>query len=244
MAEARYSTNLDKLKKGFFGSGLNKLKAGYVYENGEYVKVWSGATKVSYYDEETLLGIEEIDEGDDVLHPSIVPVKENYTMVGWSTTNSEEGYVTELTAEGEEMTLYAVFVPDTVTAVVGTVSDDNYRASVHNRKYVTGTLGQHDALATGSVGPGWVSAGFDITVSLGFYGKAVVKSNLQTYWIRGDGNPSYTYMGNSTTAGRKTKTLTSDGRVYGSARVYVDDAYWAATSGVESVVLSEPIAWT
>lgn len=129
MAEGRYSTLLKKIKKGYIGTGtgMAKLKAGYEWENGEYVKIWSGATLVSYYDGDTLLGTEEVDEGEDVLRPNIDTTKQGYTLVGWSTTGDESDIVTELTAQGDTMTLYAVYFANSITVVSnGTILNSRY----------------------------------------------------------------------------------------------------------------------
>lgn len=115
MAEGRYSTLLEKMKKAYIGtgSGMDKLKAGWKWENGQYVKIWSGATVVSYYDGDTLMGTEEVDEGEDVLHPSFSTSKEGYTLYGWGLNSDER--ITSLVASGETMTLYAIYTANTKT---------------------------------------------------------------------------------------------------------------------------------
>lgn len=101
--------------------------------------VWSGASLVSYYDGATLLGTEEVDEGEDVLRPSaIVPTKTNYTHVGWSTSNGGER-VTTLVATGEPMNLYAVFVPNTLVIasydIQKSTDTGGYHCNVINSSY-------------------------------------------------------------------------------------------------------------
>lgn len=115
-AHGYFSIDKDKIKHmSFFKNGShNRVRNGWVYKNGAYIHVWSGASVVHYYDNTTLLGTEEVDEGEDVLHPSIDTTKSNYTLVGWSTEpNDLNKQVTSLVATGEEMNLYALYLPNT-----------------------------------------------------------------------------------------------------------------------------------
>ena len=115
-AHGYFSIDKDKIKHmSFFKNGShNRIRNGWVYKNGAYIHVWSGASVVHYYDNTTLLGTEEVDEGEDVLHPSIDTTKSNYTLVGWSTEpNDLNKQVTSLVATGEEMNLYALYLPNT-----------------------------------------------------------------------------------------------------------------------------------
>jgi hypothetical protein len=115
-----------KLVKLF--KGTTKVK--YIYKGTD--KVWSGASIVSYYDGETLLGTQEIDEGVDVLRPNITTAKEGYTLYGWGLTSDATERVESLVASGEPMTLYAIYTANSVTAVSN--------GSIINSDYVTGSV--------------------------------------------------------------------------------------------------------
>lgn len=109
---------LNKIRHAYvFNNGeFKKLRKAWYFKNGEFHQVWSGASEVSYYDGNTLLGIEEVDEGEDVLHPSLSTAKENYTLVGWKQAVYGDK-VLELNATGEPMVLYAMYLPNTYNAV-------------------------------------------------------------------------------------------------------------------------------
>lgn len=134
MPAARFSTGLSKIKKGLFSTGLTKIKAGYMYESGEWNKVWSFGSEVSYYDDDTLIGKEDVDEGRDVLHPSLtMPIKEGYTFCGWTLENGTYDKVTELVATEQPMTLYAMYLPNSINALGNAryISGSTYTSEAH-----------------------------------------------------------------------------------------------------------------
>ena len=89
--------------------------------------------KVSYYDGSTLLGTKRYSRGRDVLHPSLtMPTKSGYTFIGWATTNSEDDWVGTLVATNEPITLYAIYIANSITVVSN--------GSNLNSKYVSGTF--------------------------------------------------------------------------------------------------------
>lgn len=106
------------------------------------VKVWSGATVVYYYHGSTLLGTKEVDEGNDVLRPSgISTAIGGYTMIGWATSNSESSIVTSLNASGETMTLYAIYLPNSYTAVRAELnSGGGTNISKQDTNYISGNI--------------------------------------------------------------------------------------------------------
>jgi len=243
MAEARYDTLLTKLRKAFVGTGTgyNKLKAGYVYENGTYVKVWSGATKVYYYDGNTLLGMEEVAEGEDVLHPSVSTSKEGYTLYGWTNENGSEERVTTLKASGEEMTLYALYTSNTpITIATGSITgaayEPNYTPGTKNTNYITGDIGDKVSLY---YNVGTNTKTFAFTLNKKRYGKAQVVFCKGTQGNGVSKLDNQTFSNNSVfeniASGTHTFTLTIEND-YAST--------WAINaSGIKSLVLSEPIAW-
>ena len=94
---------------------LGDKKVKLIYQGS--IKVWSGASVVSYYDGATLMGTEEVEEGEDVLHPSFNTAKSGYTLYGWSTTSGSETRKESLAATGEPMILYAIYIVNSLTVV-------------------------------------------------------------------------------------------------------------------------------
>ena len=248
MANARYSIGLSKLKKAFFGSGLDKLKAGYMYENGAYVKVWSGATRVSYYDGETLLGTENVEEGEDVLHPSFSTSKENYTLYGWATESGTETREETLTASGDTMTLYAIYLPNTLTVYQAHLSGGSYVVDSKNDNYVSGTFQLN---LNASYGENSGRAYFDLLK--GHYNTATVTAyaefdrhdsgGLSAGYAEYDN--SYILSGYNPSGSSGSKNFTSaEGRhsLYvwvKSYSTYFQNGYACITK----ILLSNPVAW-
>lgn len=247
MAEARYSTLLEKMKKAYIGTGtgMAKLKAGYEWKNGEYVKVWSGATKVFYYDGETLMGMEEADEGKDVLHPSFSTTKSGYTLCGWKLSQSDTTRVESLTAIGDTMTLYALYLPNTLTIAsgyfewVGSGADVTYHSTAWNTQYLSGSPNVDAEL--------WYRGGdltntSTFTLNKGYYSTASAR-------VGHEGRADY-HIGNfdgSNIGGGSSVTKTIDNGTHTmKARVYANDGsqtWQVSRTGVLSIVLSNPIAW-
>lgn len=122
-----------KLNRLYFGN--QKIKAVYFGTQ----KVWSGASLVTYYNGSTLLGTVEIDEGNTVLEPSYHPRKTNKFLIGWNTNPSATEPLEELVADGEPITLYAIFA-DAVAS--GSLSASVYRSGAQGggAEENTGTL--------------------------------------------------------------------------------------------------------
>lgn len=218
---------------------LGNKKVKYIFRGS--TKVWSGASVVSYYDGNTLLGTEEVDEGEDVLRPSIDTSKSGYTLVGWSTTEDKNGYVESLVATGEPMTLYAVYLPNSITVVQGSVSEGNYSLTLRNSEYVNGNCGNHDARAGYYVGPGSISSGFNINLQMGFYQNGTLNFALLN---TAPFDVSTSYMGSPTTLGSHSASISASGNYYGSTRGSVDwHTSGGTTGGISSLVLTNPRAW-
>lgn len=106
-----------------FYLGDKKVKS--IYQGP--TKVWSGASLVSYYDGATLMGTEEVEEGEDVLHPSFSTSKSGYTLYGWTTMSGSTERVEALTANGEPMILYAIYIINSLIVVdAGTILQPQY----------------------------------------------------------------------------------------------------------------------
>lgn len=91
------------------GSGMDSIKGAWTYAEGSWLNLWSGASLVTYYDGETLLGTAEVDEGQSVLNPSFHPRKNNKILYGWNTNPSATTPLNTLVADGEPITLYAIW---------------------------------------------------------------------------------------------------------------------------------------
>lgn len=242
MPAARFSTGLSKIKKGLFSTGLTKIKAGYMYESGEWNKVWSFGSEISYYDDDTLIGKEDVDVGRDVLHPSLtMPTKENYTFCGWTLENGTYDKVTELVATEQPMTLYAMYLPNSISALGNAryISGSTYTSEAHT-PYMEGgqpldssvsfTLNMHEYQNNSVVVvcQALYAGGIDNDQPWGY-------GMLDSYEIPKNSSRNYSNIANGThtvrTVGHTANE--SDARLTQELRCYVS-----------SLVLSNPVAWT
>ena len=127
---------------------------------------------ITYYDGSTVLGTERVRKDQDVLHPSItMPTKSGYTFVGWSTNTSVTNWKTTLVSTGEDMNLYALYVPNSNTVVSASLDGTNYNRTVFNTDYVSGST-LADAERWYSVGSLEATAAFSLNKR--FYASASV----------------------------------------------------------------------
>jgi len=206
------------------------------------VKIWSGASVVSYYDGTTLLGTEEIDEGSDVLHPSISTSKEGYTLVGWE-YNGEN--VTSLVATGEPMTIKTVYVANSITIASGSLNGWTWNGSVFYPTYVTSVWNTNYISGSAIAWDGgyWtqLSATSNFTLNKGYYQTASASFSYDgaKYGEYYSGAPTYRIDGVSTLS----KSLDN-----GSHSLYVfqaiDDEKVSVAFFIRSITLSNPTPWT
>lgn len=236
MPAARFGTGLNKIKKGLFSTGLAKIKAGYMYESGGWNKVWSFGSRVSYYDGDTLMGVEEIDDGQDVLHPSFSTSKQGYTLYGWATEADSDTREETMLATGEPITLYAIYVPNSVVVASGNASG----TSVWNTKYVGGG----SSVCVESYGDS-KSAYTTVTVDRKQYQNVSITIGANKDWGQGYSQPdnfydsvTQTYLPSGTTFSDRLSGMT-----YG-VHSFPIDHYERHTAWVSNITLSNPIAWT
>lgn len=239
--------DLNKIRHAYvFHDGeFKKLRKAWYFKNGEFHQVWSGASEVSYYDGNTLLGVEEVDEGEDVLHPSLDTSKTGYTLVGWK--NAYYGdQVTELTATGEPMALYAMYLPDTLTVASGYFQWDGYGAMVTyyntrwDSEYLTGSPSVSAEL--------WYSEGTKestayFTLNKKFYQTASITVGHEA---RAD-NATGRFDGTEISKGHTLTRTIGNGSHSMYARVIVgapSSTWHISRVGVTSLVLSNPTPWT
>lgn len=201
-----------------------------------------GGAKITYYDGMTELGYANVPTGQDVLHPSItVPTKTGKTFIGWSTTTSENNWVSELTANGQPMSLYAIYLDNTKTVVSnGTITDAKYvsgNVSVGvGAPWSTRTASASFALSKGRYATATcvAYAEFDNhnTQSLDVGDATFDGDNIIASWITGGEHGSKTYTINNGSHG-----------LFVSATAY-DNYVQNGSVRVNSLVLSNPIAWT
>ncbi|MDD6881773.1 MAG: hypothetical protein PUE18_09405 [Firmicutes bacterium] len=211
------------------------------------VKVWSGATVVYYYHGSTHLGTKEVDEGEDVLRPSgISTAISGYTMIGWATSNSESSIVTSLKASGEAMTLYAIYLPNSYTAVSASHSLGlGSSISKQDTKYISGSLFCSSGLNDGYVSPGTTSASASWTINLNRYRSVTITA--QTYESSyGSHSYSLTWDGSAVTQDSNavtTRTYSSNGTHTFVSTATMYNGYCAIGLGITSAVFSNPKPW-
>lgn len=239
------SNKFHRIKKIASGRYLTKIKEGWVFKDGIFQKVWSGASEVSYYDGDTLLGVEEVDEGEDVLHPSINTTKSGYTLYGWATTKGAEERITSLLATGEPMTVYAVYLPNTLTVFSADRINGNWTIYSKNDKYVSGGFIANAARATHYVGGGSADASASFSITLGAYQQANVSGRATAGGYGDVWNEHAYYDGTDYIDNYFSRTHTASGAHSLSAhgdssgnQSYLDVAIW-----IRGITLTNPIAW-
>ena len=236
-----------KIKKIASGGQLTKVKEAYVFKDGEFQKVWSGASEVSYYDGDTLLGTEEVDEGEDVLHPSINTAKSGYTLYGWATSKTATERVESLNATGEPMRVYAIYTPNSIlVAKSRRYTADSVKVDVWNTDYMSGSAYVN---VTTYGGPDTAYTTF--TINLGRYQNSSVKIWAYRYSIDDQGyghddpNSNITVDGVSKRTG-DVLTNTSGTHTMG-ALAWTNwgngERFVRMNGGLAEVILSNPIAW-
>ena len=199
---------------------------------------------ISYYDGSTLLGTQRVPKGRDVLHPRItVPSKSGKTFVGWSTTNSEANWVSSKVSDGNPLSLYAVYATSSLTVASGTITTEgtvsNYSGSILQPSFVSGNLGGKVEIW---YSPGPVSNSWVFNLQKRYYNTATVTVGA-AHW----GDCASSFDGTSFSGSSMSKAIASGNHtVYAYAHNTAEEGHgWAINStGVTSLVLSEPIAWT
>ena len=94
-------------KKAKLYLGNNKIKKMYSGEN----KIYSSGSIVTYYVDENVSYVEEVDSGESCLNPTtFTPTKNDWTFVGWREDTTASGSVLSSKIMGDSpITLYAVF---------------------------------------------------------------------------------------------------------------------------------------
>lgn len=227
-----------------FMLGTSKIKAFMLGTE----KVWSSGSVVSYYDGDTLLGTEEFEEGLDVLHPSIDTSKEGYTLYGWGTTTDIESKVGYLVATGEPITLYALYLPNSLTVALASLGSSQgwvrYTLTLLNSQYVSGgiqaTASGYNTWGGGDDQP--KESGTSFNLDLGLYGSATITVQFTTANGR---NFSSKFDGASVASGEtKTVTVSASGNHTLWAKGYAWYQSWCScVIAVTSIVLTNPQAW-
>ena len=234
-----------RIKKIASGRHFTKIKEGWVFKDGVFQKVWSGASEVSYYDGNTLLGIEEVDEGEDVLHPSIDTTKSGYTLYGWTTVKGSDERVTSLLATGEPMTVYAIYLPNTLTVFSGDRIGTKFDFSIKNTKYVNGGFIAVAARAAYIIGAGPSDGSASFSITLNAYQQASVtgRGNAGGYGITSDEHAYYD--GTDYVDANFNRTHTVSGEHLLSAHGHADNnqALLDVAIWIKNITLSNPIAW-
>lgn len=230
--------------KWYFGN--TKLKSFFHGDD----KVWTGASPVSYYEDNVLRATIDVDEGTDVLHPNLSMVKSGYTFVGWAQTNGGERVET-LVATGEPMTLYALFVPNTLVVAQGSMRPE-YNSIYRGWNFIYASGNVNANYVTGSVVSNVASTYQALTNTATF---TLNKRYYQTADLQllfgndGEANGSCafdgTHISHSLSASVDTKTFNniSDGNHTITSAIYATGDIRECTIGIGTLTLSNPTPW-
>lgn len=205
------------------------------------VKVYSSGSVISYYNGSTLLGTKEYDEGADVLRPGYSPTKSGYTFVGWSKTRNGSR-VTTLVAGSEPISLYAVFVANSLTILRASLTFSGvnpvYEVQSYDSNYISEPV---HAAATGWYNGAWNTEDTQsMYVSMGLYRTMTVEAI-------GNGFGGIQAKIDGTDCFGKTITKTySTGRyitMYAKGSHSDPGSWHLVRCGCTSIVLSNPPKW-
>lgn len=244
--------NFHKIKKMGVNRYLTKVKGGYLWDEAtqSFYRVWSGASEVSYYDGDRLIGVVDIDEGTDALHPSLDTTKEGYTLYGWSdqpNPTSEDRILTYV-ADGNPHNLYAIYLPNTLTVALSTVTPGlwvQYNKTLQNTKYVSGGLDAqaqgYNTWGGGDNQPKESSNSF--VINLGEYRNASITVKFGT----GNGESHRARFDGVSVASGEIKTVNVGAS--GSHTLWAYGEAWyqswcSCVIAVTNITLSNPRAWT
>ncbi len=245
---AYFGEGANKIKHiSFYHNGeMKKIKRVWQYHNGVYRQVWTGASTVNYYDGDTLLGTEEIDENEDVLRPTTIDTsKAGYTLYGWKASPDAKSRIERLVADGEAISLYAYYVPNTLVIASGTINSYGwciYTAGVWDANYINGSAFASAGRAGYYVGGGEAVASGSFYIALNEYQKASISYRCAS----GNGEDiSYQFDGINRNSGDYTTIVTRSGSHSMYTRgVTSYDSWTSSMVGITNITLSNPIAWT
>lgn len=247
----------------YFGENLNKIRHTYVYDDGEYKKlrkaflytngefkqVWSGASEVSYYDGDTLMGVEEVDEGEDVLHPSFSTTKQGYTLVAWKDALYGDP-LTELNATGEPMKVYALYLPNTLDVALGRMYYDPAYGQYSPYLVFTSDLWDSEYVSGKQVSDAsiWYREGqFDKTVSFKLDKKFYQTATITLKNMSRDGNSWGRLDSNREIPENSSRSWTIDSgthSIYSWGYNNAPNSWEYSYTGITKLTLSNPTPWT
>lgn len=252
---AYFGANKDKIRHiSLYKDGeFKKIRNAYLYKDGIYQRVWTGASIVTYYDGENIMGVEDVDEGADALHPPFSTAKEGYTLYGWKLAPNDKSRVEQKLGTGEPFSLYAYYVPNTLTVLTGSLSDWYYYHNINysrtiNPDYISGTTFL-------KLSREWSSEERNVSFYLALNEYQNADVSLQAKYMPNDtGNLS---VGNAKFDGQQWSSWNTSGTVNGhtftgvkggnhSVYLYVISYnYYDQVNavGVTNITLKNPIAW-
>lgn len=241
--------NLSKIRHAYVRNNgeFKKLRKAWYYKNGEFKQVWSGASEVSYYDGDTLLGVEEVDEGESVLHPDIDTSKTGYTLVAWKDAKYGDE-LDELLATGEPMRVYAMYLPNSILVAKSyRYNTDTVKVDVWNSDYMSGSA-YVQAVSYGAS----ITNNASFAINLGKYQNSSVKIWSYWYMVDADGyghddpNSPISVDGVSRRTGDILTNISGSHTM--SAHAFPNwgngERFVRMNGGLAEVTLSNPTPWT
>lgn len=247
---AYFGANKDKIRHiSLYKDGeFKKIRNAYLYKDGIYQRVWTGASIVTYYDGEDIMGVEEVDEGADALHPSFSTAKAGYTLYGWKLAPDDQSRVEQKLATGEPFSLYAYYVPNTIVICASSRSGSGATVSIWNPRYINGSAW----VKSESYGQSIVQTA-SFYIALNEYQNSTIRLWTHEYTIDEQGY-GHDYTGSMGIDSYNTTQYHDGDVLYNwsgnhTMRIHAfpnwgnGERFMRSTGGLANVTLSNPIAW-
>lgn len=244
---AYFGVNKEKIRHiSLYKNGeYEKIRNVYLYKDGIYQRVWTGASIVTYYDGEDIMGVEEVDEGEDALHPSFSTAKAGYTLYGWKLAPDDQSRVEQKLGTGEPFSLYAYYVPNTLVILSCNIVQALWCSRTEisrNTNYISGKPYADVGMAMYGHNYGaWAENSGSCYVALNEYQNATVAWKFAT----GNGDFHSAKINGANVSGSGSFNLMASGNISFYAKGYAPAESWVSSiCGATQITLSNPTPWT
>jgi uncharacterized repeat protein (TIGR02543 family) len=182
------SFNKNKCKAfAVINGNMTKLKKGYVFEDGEYKKIYSAGNVVTYWVDTDIEYKEDVDSDASCLSPtSFTLSKDGWTFVGWREDTTASGDVLTSKVMGDNpISLYAVFKQDiTVTTIAnGELTETTKKRYYNNGSYANPTFTVANPTKSGATFKGWSTSASSTTIANNDISNLILTENMTRYAV-------------------------------------------------------------